>query len=177
MTLELLAVGALSLLAQVTLLRELAVASFGSELVYILALGVWLAGTAGGALAGRRGAAEAPAGAVRHLFLAVAILLPLALVWTRAARPILGAVPGAYLPLGRQLLSLALAVLPVAFVFGRLFRLAAGRATTGGSSLARAYAVESAGALAGGAAANPSAIPSGRLLLIGPPKVKRSFID
>jgi hypothetical protein len=43
-------IGLISILGQVVLLRELNVASFGVELVYILALGFWLAATALGAL-------------------------------------------------------------------------------------------------------------------------------
>ena len=48
----LLVLGAVSLLGQVVLLRELTVAFFGSELITILGLGLWLAGSGGGALAG-----------------------------------------------------------------------------------------------------------------------------
>ncbi len=150
---DLFAVGAISILAQVVLLRELSVAFYGSELVYILALGVWLIGSAAGALAGRRPVATQSPPGVSRLFLAVAILLPLAGLWTRAARPLLGGVPGAYLPFGRQLLALALAVFPISFVCGRLFRHVAQRAVTLGRTLAGAYALESAGALVGGAAA------------------------
>ena len=161
MRLDLFAIGALSLLAQVVLLRELNVASFGSELIYLLALGAWLLGTAGGALAGGRGAApgsaakpEPDAGRpIRRLFAVAAAAILLGVVWARGARPALGAVPGAYLAFGQQILALAVATLPAAFVFGRLFRLAARAAAARGGTLAGAYALESAGALAGGAAA------------------------
>ena len=47
-------IGLISLLGQVILLRELAVASYGVELIYLYALGVWLLCTAAGALLGRR---------------------------------------------------------------------------------------------------------------------------
>ena len=70
-------VGVVSIAAQVVLLRELNVAAFGVELVYILALGVWLAATALGALL-------CPSARIRRagllavpLFL-FAVLLPLA---------------------------------------------------------------------------------------------------
>ena len=51
MRFRLVLLGALALLGQVVLLRECDVASFGSELVLVLGLGAWLAGTAAGALA------------------------------------------------------------------------------------------------------------------------------
>jgi len=44
MILQLLAIGLVSILGQVVLLREMQVACFGSELIYILAFGFWLPG-------------------------------------------------------------------------------------------------------------------------------------
>ncbi len=154
MTLALLAIGFISLLAQVVLLRELQVAFQGSELNLLLALGVWLFGTALGALAGRQ-PAEAPPSqpAIHRAFLAAGVLLPLALVWTRAARRTLGAVPGAFLPFPHQMLAMAIALVPVSIVFGLLFRRVAQRAASEGRPLATAYAIECAGSLAGGLAA------------------------
>ena len=57
----LLAVGFVSILAQVVLLRELSVAFYGIELIYILAIGVWLLCTAAGAAIGRQGPVSAAA--------------------------------------------------------------------------------------------------------------------
>ena len=54
MTLELIVIGLVSILGQVTILRELSVAFYGIELVYILAIGLWLLGTAVGAMIGYR---------------------------------------------------------------------------------------------------------------------------
>ncbi len=161
MTIELLAIGFVSLIVQVVLLRELAVAFQGSELNYLLALGVWLLGTASGAF--RRGA-EAPRSAhgvaqppsrraIAGAFLLAGLLPALAIPWARGARHVLGAVPGAFLPFPSQMLVMALALWPVAFVFGLLFRRVAERALAGGRPLAASYALECAGALAGGAAA------------------------
>ena len=48
----LLAVGLVTILGQVVLLRELNVAFYGSELIYILAMGMWLLWTAVGAALG-----------------------------------------------------------------------------------------------------------------------------
>ncbi|MBU1936218.1 hypothetical protein KKG05_02385, partial [bacterium] len=52
--LTLLFIGFISILGQVALLRELAVAFFGSELIYLLAIAFWLIWTGLGALISRR---------------------------------------------------------------------------------------------------------------------------
>ncbi len=149
MVLWLLATGLISILGQVVLLRELNVAFFGSELVYILALGVWLCCTAGGAALGRRG--FLPSGAQVRLLLAVAgLVLPAGVVFVRRARLIFGDLPGAYLPFPSQLLAMVLALLPIGVLLGLLFQWAAKRYVTGERTLAAAYAIESAGGLAGG---------------------------
>ncbi len=57
----LLAVGLISILAQVVLLRELSVAFYGIELIYILAIGVWMLCTAAGAALPRLSARAAQA--------------------------------------------------------------------------------------------------------------------
>ncbi|MEI6315782.1 MAG: hypothetical protein WCO89_12995, partial [Syntrophus sp. (in: bacteria)] len=46
-------IGLISILSQVILLRELAVAFYGVELIYLFALGVWLFFTAAGAMISR----------------------------------------------------------------------------------------------------------------------------
>jgi spermidine synthase len=149
MRLRLLAVGAISLLGQVVLLRELEVAFFGTELVLVLGLGAWLLGTAAGAASGR-GAAPPGDRAVRALFVAAGVALPLAVVLARGVRVVFGGVPGAYLPFGRQLLALALCLVPVSFLLGLLFSWTAQRFIASGRSPAAAYAIESAGGLLGG---------------------------
>ena len=149
MRLRLFAVGAIALLAQVVLLRECQVAFFGSELVLVLGLGAWLLGGAAGAAAGR-GARAPGATAVRRLLVALGLLLPLGVVLARGVRILFGGVPGAYLPFGRQLAALALCLVPVAFLLGLLFRWTARGFIAAGRSAAAAYALESAGGLAGG---------------------------
>lgn len=148
MALWLFSVGLVSILGQVVLLRELLVASFGSELVAILALGVWLAGTAVGALSWKRSAAPSE-GAVRTLFLLAGALLPVLLVLVRSLRVLFGGTPGAYLPFFQQMAGLALVLLPYSALLGLLFRLTA-TAYAGRATLAEAYALESAGGLLGG---------------------------
>ena len=152
MSVALFATGVVTILGQVVLLRELNVAFFGSELIYTLALGVWLFGTGLGALPGRRTGAPSSA-RVRGALLVFALLLPAAAVFARLARPAFGAVPGAYLPFPQQLGAMALALLPVSGLAGVLFQWAARHWVGRTDTLARAYAIESAGGLLGGAQA------------------------
>jgi len=49
----LLITGFISILGQVVILRELNVAFYGIELIYIIALGIWLLGTAAGTISGK----------------------------------------------------------------------------------------------------------------------------
>jgi spermidine synthase len=146
------AIGAVTLLGQVVLLRELLVAFFGSELISVLALGLWLLGSALGALwGGRRGAGGSPTQpALAWLLIVLGLLLPLDVVAIRGIRPLGGVVPGAYLELPVQLGVLAAAVLPPSLLAGALLRRAAVQAVTRGGHLIRAYAVESAGGMLGG---------------------------
>jgi spermidine synthase len=149
MILWLLAVGAIAMLGQVVLLRELEVAFFGSELVLVLGLGAWLAGTAAGAASGGRSGVPGER-AVRRLFVVLGVALPLAVVLARGVRVLFGGVPGGYLPFGLQMLSLALCLVPISLLLGLLFQWTARRFAASGRSLATAYAVESAGGLIGG---------------------------
>ena len=140
------AVGALSMLAQVVILRELVAALAGVEVLYVAALGSWLVGTAAGSVAGRRlpGRPATVAGG----FAALGVLVPAELVLVRAAGTIAGAVPGAYLPFPVQVLLVAAATVPPAAVCGLLFPPLAGMAARRDPRLSRSYAAESAGAAA-----------------------------
>jgi spermidine synthase len=170
--LYLLSVGFVSILAQVILLRELNVAFFGVELVYIIALAVWLFSTAIGSLVRDR----SPASRARmgRMLVWFSFLLLAEVVVVRSLRMISNAIPGTFLPFGAQIAGLAAAIVPVGILLGALFRRAAAlyisdpggsgeRRTSaaardadsyppssGGRTLARAYAIESAGGLAGG---------------------------
>ncbi|MGD8368420.1 MAG: hypothetical protein PVG78_12330 [Desulfobacterales bacterium] len=149
---ELFILGLITLLGQVVLMRELIVAFFGVELVYVLAMGTWLLGSAAGAAIGRREHVPS-ASTLKGLFVVFSLLLPGLVVFCRALRLLFSAVPGAYLPFGQQMLALGLALLPAALVSGLIFQWAAKRYTAAGKTLAAAYAIESAGGLVGGAAA------------------------
>ena len=89
--------GFVSIPSQVILLRELTVAFYGVELVYLLGLGTWLAWVAlGASLAHRRWPASA--GGLAALFGLLAVALPLSVAFLRAARPLLSGLPGASWP-------------------------------------------------------------------------------
>ncbi len=144
------AVGLVSILAQVVILRELSVALYGVELIYVLALGAWLLASASGALLGR----SVPRAAGRPLlpatFVLLAAALPADIALARSVRLMFSGVPGAFLPFAAQLAALALVVFPVALPLGALFQWAAAAGISGGGTLARAYAVESLGGVCGG---------------------------
>lgn len=145
----LIAVGFVSILGQVVILRELNVAFYGIELVYILALGIWLLGTAIGAAVGR--SMHAPQErAVQNLFLLTSAALASDIVAIRGMRTIFGGVPGGFLPFQTQLIGLALSVLPLSFLTGLLFRWTARMLLSEDRTLAEAYSLESAGGVLGG---------------------------
>jgi spermidine synthase len=149
MIIYLLAIGLISILGQVVLLRELNVAFYGIELIYLLALGIWLFWTAAGALVGRR--INSPSiKNIAALFLIFGIALPLDVVFIRSSRLIFGGIPGAYLTFPQQLIVVVISILPAGLLSGLLFQWTAKAYVTKGRTLAAAYAMESAGGLIGG---------------------------
>jgi spermidine synthase len=142
-------IGLISLLGQVILLRELNVAFFGVELVYLLALGGWLFLTALGALAGGRTRKPSMNGTM-GLFILYGTSVVLGLVFLRASRLIFSAVPGAYLSFPEQMAAMVLALLPVGLLSGLLFQRTARMYVRHDRTLIGAYGIESAGGLAGG---------------------------
>ncbi len=149
MTFYLLLTGFLSILGQVVILRELNVAFYGIELIYLLAIGIWLLGTGVGAILSR-GSALPSRFALSWLVIIFALLLPLDVVAVRAVRVVFGAVPGAYLPFPQQVLGICLAVLPTGLLLGLMFGWTAKLFVARGRTVAAAYAIESAGGVAGG---------------------------
>lgn len=149
MVISLLSIGLISILGQVVLLRELNVAFYGIELIYLIALGIWLFWTAMGALVGRR--SHLPSHArIAFLFIIFGITLPLDVVFIRASRLLFGGVPGAYLPFLQQLTVAILSLLPAGLLSGLLFQWAAKIYTAHEKTLAIAYSIESAGGVVGG---------------------------
>ena len=149
MIIYLLAIGLISILGQVVLLRELNVAFYGIELIYLLAMGIWLFWTAAGAIIGRR--FNSPS--LKHiaaLFIIFGFTLPLDVVFIRASRLLFGGIPGAYLTFPQQLIVVIISILPAGLLSGLLFQWTAKVFVTNDKTLATAYAIESAGGLVGG---------------------------
>jgi spermidine synthase len=140
--------GLISILGQVTLLRELAVAFYGVELIYLLALGIWLLWTGAGALL--RGPANPSLLQTGTFFLIFAALLPATIASIRSLRLWLAPAPGAYLSFTAQLVAISLSLLPVGLLLGLLFQWCARGYLASRGTLASAYAIESAGGMAGG---------------------------
>ncbi|OQX24408.1 MAG: hypothetical protein BWK80_20965 [Desulfobacteraceae bacterium IS3] len=147
----LLMIGFISILGQVVILRELNVAFYGVELIYVLAMGIWLFWTAAGAVIGRK---KNPPSliAVRSLFIWFGILLLLEVAFIRGIRRLLMVIPGCYLSFGQQLAAVTLILLPVGVLLGLIFQRTATLYLEKEKSLAAAYAIESAGGLFGGLA-------------------------
>ncbi len=144
------ALGFISILGQVVLLRELSVAFYGVELIYTLALGIWLLSTACGAMIHRRAHIPPSSGRTNLLFLLFSMALILDVGFVRSVRIIFTNVPGSYLPLQTQVAAMCISLLPIGLTLGLLFQWTAQAYLANGRSLARAYAVESVGGLAGG---------------------------
>jgi spermidine synthase len=149
MVVPLIVIGLISILGQVVLLRELNVAFYGIELIYLIAIGVWLFWTAFGSLIGRRNRQPSVSG-MAFLFLLSGIVFPVDIVFIRASRILFGGVPGAYLAFSHQLAIIILALMPAGLLLGLLFQKAARMYVGDGKTLAKAYAIESVGGLAGG---------------------------
>jgi spermidine synthase len=145
------AVGFLSLVGQVALLREVGVASFGVELVYVVALAAWLFFTAAGVIGGG-GTVRLAGPLAPWVVLAAAVALPASVAFSRGSRLLFGAVPGAFLSLPLQGATLALSLFVPALLFGLLFGWGARDLVERGGTLASAYAVEGAGSVVGGLA-------------------------
>ncbi len=142
-------IGFISILGQVILLRELSVAYYGVELIYTLAIGIWLIFNGLGTIIGRSG--KHPSSSWTHfLFLMLSIAIPAGIVFIRAIRVIFYGTPGAYLPLHVQITAMAASLLPFGLLLGLLFRWTARTYIKEGKSLAAAYAIESMGGIAGG---------------------------
>lgn len=146
---HLFAIGFISILGQVVLLRELSVAFYGVELIYTLAIGAWLLWTGCGAMISRR-TLQPRLSQINLLFVLLSVILPADVAFIRSIRLIFEGVPGAYLPLHTQIAAMSVSLLPLGLILGLLFQWAAKVFVTGERSLAAAYAIESLGGLAGG---------------------------
>jgi len=152
---SLLAVGFFAMIGQVALLRELAVASFGVELVFLAGTALWLLAGAIGALAAGKVVGGARSG-IAAGFAALAPLVVAEAIFLRGARTLFGSIPGGYLPLGQQAATVAVGLMPAGALLGWLFRCGADELAATGGSLAAAYAWESVGGGLGSVAATAS---------------------
>jgi spermidine synthase len=162
-TLAMFGVGAVAVLVQVTMLRELLVVFCGNELSVGLIMGGWLLGVGLGAL-GARGLRRDGrfAGWTRHLLtmvpLALAGLLPLQVWWVRSVRLWLAVGAGDTVPFGPMLLTVLCVCLPSCVGIGLFFPLACewgvkdrrrvDRDVAG--MVSRIYTVEALGSMLGG---------------------------
>lgn len=144
-------IGFISILGQVAILRELNVLFFGVELVYVLSIGVWMCWTAVGAVIGKRTYTPSVK-TMRLLFVLFGALLPIEIAFTRSARMIFGGIAGSYLPIWCQFAVMTIVLFPIGIILGLLFQWAAKRHIGNNGTLAGAYAIESAGGIAGGLA-------------------------
>jgi spermidine synthase len=143
------AIGFVGILGQVVLLRELSVASYGIELIYILAIGIWLFSSACGAMISRR-EFHASFSRINFLFVLFSVSLPLDIAFVRSERLLFASTSGAYLPFHTQMIALCASILPLGLILGLLFQWTAKAYIKHGKSLAAAYGIESLGGLAGG---------------------------
>ncbi|MBF0121656.1 MAG: hypothetical protein HQK79_22725, partial [Desulfobacterales bacterium] len=141
--------GFVSILTQVIILRELNVAFFGTELIYIIAIGIWLFFTAIGAYLAKKNYIPSNR-IVKILFLLVFILIPIEIALISNLRIIFGGARGTYLPFLTQIISLILVLLPIGIVLGLLFQFTTKLYVQNKPSIPKAYAIESLGGLFGG---------------------------
>lgn len=141
-------VGFSSLLGQVILLREVNVAFYGIELIYILGLGIWLFGTAIGVWFAKFNY-KSMVGGIDIFFVALGIILILEIIFLRGLRIIFGATTGGYLNFSYQLMGLLISLIPVSAISGILFNWCAREYLQAGKSLGLAYSIESSGAVIG----------------------------
>lgn len=153
--LPLFAAGALSILVQTVLLRELMAAAHGTEVTLGFGLAAWLlGGAAGSALAARMPGRMAGNRGLAVCFAAAGVLALPGLALIRGFKSMAGYLPGQGISLGHMAL-LSLAVMSAAglalgamYVFGVRFLEGRGQRFSAGA----AYWTEAAGCLAGGAA-------------------------
>jgi spermidine synthase len=150
--------GLTALLAQVALVRELLVVFFGHELTLGLMFGVWLASVALGSVLGRALVRRlvSPERLARAASLGLALLAMLSvplLFSARGFRLVFATPAGELVPFGFMLAGCTLVLAPACIVIGLLFPcFCQGAASHDARSVARVYAADACGSLAGGLA-------------------------
>ena len=141
--------GFYSILGQVILLRELNVAFYGIELIYILSFGFWLIGTAAGLFFGRISIVPKEK-SIASLLVISAFILLIDIAFIRGIRKIFGGVEGGFLPFPIQITGLVIALFPASFCAGTLFQWITKKYISENETLAKAYSIESIGGVIGG---------------------------
>lgn len=137
-------------LAQIVLLRELLSLCYGIELCVGIILAVWLTGSALGCRVSVRIASLAKPVYPGLLLITAALLLPLTLLFARAAASIWGIVPGEMPPLLCLLPICIAATLPFSFISGALFGLCWVMSKTAATVPISIYVGEAIGSALGG---------------------------
>jgi hypothetical protein len=145
--------GLTSLVSQVLMLRELAVALRGNELILGATLAVWMLLTAAGS--GLLGPFADRLRDPRGVFLGglgvAGLLTPLCVVAVRLAGPWLFGPAEMLTPVERALLGTTATLAPLGLTLGFLFTVGCRSAAQGGpAAIASVYAVEAVGAVLGG---------------------------
>jgi spermidine synthase len=138
--------GVATVVAQALLLREAMAAMGGSEMAWGFVMALWLLGMS---LGSRVGAAAGTEPLAQFLPLVVLAVAGFGIVIFRAAPALIGAASGETITTASAIWLWIMAVAPTAFAGGLAFPILAG--TLGASGGGKAYAIEAAGALAGGA--------------------------
>jgi spermidine synthase len=148
-------VGATGMIAQVLLMRELLVCFFGNELALGLILAGWLlTGALGSWLAGRSARPSAdrnPRPVFNAVVIISALVLPLAIMFVRLARPLFRVLPGEVFSLPAMAGIALLALLPVSLLHGALFTLGVSQYPDK-QAAGKVYVFETLGSILGGAA-------------------------
>jgi hypothetical protein len=142
---SLLLLGVATVVAQALLLREAMAAMGGSEMAWGFVMALWLFGMS---LGSRVGAATGSQPLAQVLPVVVLALAGFGIVLFRAAPALIGAASGETITTASAIWLWIVAVAPTAFAGGLAFPILAG--TLGVAGGGKAYAIEAAGALAGG---------------------------
>lgn len=149
------ALGFTTTVAQVVLMRELVATFYGNELLFGLILAAWMAWTAAGARIGaglgdHKGVGDHKGRPYAAGLAAIPVLLLAQLALVRGARALLGVTPGAFVEFAPMVAAVVLVLAPLCVLGGCVFTLGARLMIAQGGTAGRAYAWESAGAVAGG---------------------------
>ncbi|MCX7831241.1 MAG: hypothetical protein N2445_09345, partial [Acidobacteria bacterium] len=138
--------GAVSLLGQTILFRELINVFSGSELVLIFGFGLLLFASSIGVYSSKTGSLKR----AKMLFVFSAVFFVAIFLFCSSLRPFFGTTRGLILPLEKQFASILFILFPFGFLCGKLFGELSLIAVKQGALPSKAYAVDTVGAVLGG---------------------------